>query len=78
MELSVHFHTLPTLCVNRVPGTHSTWGWLQPRASFDVNWTKIGIEQRDLIVLFLQDIVHTSHLPSTKYSKSFVGGGHCC
>ena len=27
------------------------------------------------MVLFLQDNLHTSHLPSKKYSKSLGGGG---
>jgi len=31
--------------------------------------TKVCVEPYDLIVLFLQDILHTSHLPSTKYGK---------
>jgi len=36
--------TLPTLCVGeRASETHSTWGWSWPKASFDVNWTKIHI-----------------------------------
>jgi len=51
------------VCMNKEPhGTHSTWGYLQPRASFDVKWTKICIEQNDLIVLLLRDILHTSYL----------------
>jgi hypothetical protein len=32
------------------------------------------IEQYDHIELFLQDILHTSHLPNTQYRKSLVGG----
>jgi hypothetical protein len=75
MGLSGHFQTLSNLCVNIEPLEHiqhEACYW--PQASFDVNWTKLCIERYELTVLFLQDIFHTSHLPSTKYKKSVWWG----
>jgi hypothetical protein len=74
MGLSGHFHTLQNLCVYNEPLGNIQHEAAAQKACFDGNCTKICIEQYDLIVLFLQDILHTSHLPSRKYKKSLGWG----
>jgi len=68
MGLSGHFHTLPNLFVNKEP-----WD-IQHEAGCSPEPVIMSTEQNDLIVVFLQDILHTSHLPSTKYRKWGVEG----
>jgi hypothetical protein len=72
MGLSSHFQSLQNLCVNKEP-----LGYIQCEADCSPEPVLMSTEQRyalnsmtsDLIMLFLQDPLHTSHLPSTNYRK---------